>query len=546
MKQLQELYQKILDEGVESVDRTGVGTTKLIGQQMRFDLNDGFPAVTTKRLAWKTMVAELLFFIKGIPDRRVMQEFLHGEFNEDKNDIWKGNCVDMKNKNPLKFNGYNLGNMYPVYWRRMYKPVPKTVKVKRKKDFDFEYIEKYKSFYDDVEIEKHHKSGQTFIDIRGDELEYLGFNGQYENKRHYLKYKNTGTIIKLNTSEIDIKHNKLNSGEDYYKKNSVGGYLGAPREVLSNDPLNSKVQSLWYNMLSRVNTSPNYNNISVSPRWYNYYNFLTDIRTIPLFFEWLDDPTYYELDKDYFGSSVYSRNTCTFLPKHINQKLIRKRNDCALEVDGILYYSFTCFYKSIYGGKTQPKDPFTFLENNGHTYIIHEETDEYVYRPQLFIDQLETVIENIKHVTLNENHPAGRRLIMDSWNPSWEDDSVLGICHPFVQFFVVNGKLSCEFYMRSSDTFLGLPLNISSYALLTHMIAQITGLEVGELIYTAGDCHIYKNHIDQVKEQLQRKPRALPELWIDPTITDIEDFTMDSFKLINYDPMPTIKAPMAV
>ncbi|EPE1232696.1 thymidylate synthase, partial [Escherichia coli] len=90
------------------------------------------------------------------------------------------------------------------------------------------------------------------------------------------------------------------------------------------------------------------------------------------------------------------------------------------------------------------------------------------------------------------------------------------------------------------------PFNISSYSLLTHMIAQITGLDVGEFIWNGGDCHIYQNHIEQVKEQLQREPRTLPELWLDPTITDIEDFTMDSFKLVNYDPMPTIKAPMAV
>ncbi|EPE1232693.1 thymidylate synthase, partial [Escherichia coli] len=90
------------------------------------------------------------------------------------------------------------------------------------------------------------------------------------------------------------------------------------------------------------------------------------------------------------------------------------------------------------------------------------------------------------------------------------------------------------------------PFNISSYSLLTHMIAQITGLDVGEFIWNGGDCHIYQNHIEQVKEQLQREPRTLPELWLDPTITNIEDFTMDSFKLVNYDPMPTIKAPMAV
>ena len=223
MQQLHDLYQKVLNDGTLSADRTGTGTIKLIGQQMRFDLQKGFPAVTTKRLAWKTMVAELLFFMQSIPDRRIMQEFLHGSFDENKNDIWKGNCIDMSNKNPEKFNGYNLGNMYPVYWRQMYKPSPKTVQVKRKKDIDCDYIEEYKSQYVDVLLENHDKVGETFEDVKGNELIYLGYTGTYSEKRHYLKYKKSGAIIKLQTSEISMKKNKLNSGEDYFEPNSMGG-----------------------------------------------------------------------------------------------------------------------------------------------------------------------------------------------------------------------------------------------------------------------------------------------------------------------------------
>lgn len=546
MQQLHDLYKKILEDGAPSADRTGTGTIKLIGQTMRFDLNVGFPAVTTKRLAWKTMVAELLFFMQPIPDRRIMQEFLHGEFYEEKNDIWKGNCLDLKNKKPEKFNGYNLGNMYPVYWRQMYKPIPKTSKVFRKKDRDSNYVEKFKSHYDDVQFEYNDKVGQSFYDIRGDELVYLGFTGTYSEKRHYLKYKETGTIIKLQTSEIQMKENKLNSGENYFKPNSVGGYLGSPREILALDPLNNKIQPLWYNMLSRVCNSSSYDNVNISPRWLNYTNFLSDVRSIPLFFEWLEDPTYYELDKDYFGANVYSRNTCVFLPKNINQKLIRERDGKSIIIDGELYFSFACFINKHYSGKRKPTNHEEFLKNNNHQFSYVYDCDEYVYRPHMFIDQLSLLIDNINKVKENPENSAGRRLIMDSWNPAWEDDSVLGICHPFVQFFVIDGKLSCEFYMRSSDTFLGLPLNISSYALLTHILAQICKLDVGELIYTSGDCHIYNNHIEQVKEQLSRTPKELPTLWIDQSIDDIEKFTMDSFRLENYNPDATIKAPMAV
>lgn len=547
MQQLHELYQKILDQGTYSEDRTGTGTIKLIGQQMRFDLQDGFPAVTTKRLAWKTMVSELLFFLQSIPDRRIMQEIMYGNFDDLRNDIWKGNCIDMSSKNPIKFNGYNMGNMYPVYWRQMYKPTYEVVKVYRKIDIDYNYIENFKSFYTDDIIEEHKKTGEIFHDIRGDELEFLGYNGTYKDKRYYLKYKKYDNIIKLNTSEVNLKNNLLLSGEDYYKPNNKNGYLGAPREILSIDPINTKVQVLWYNMLSRVYESKFSEETTISPRWYNYYNFLSDIRTIPSFFDWLQNTSEYELDKDYFGSTVYSRNTTLFLDKKMNQKMIRKRDNKSMIINGNLYFSWKCFLEAEYPTKRLKYDDFgIFLQTKKIKVEWIEDTNEYVYRPQLFIDQIRVLIENIKKVKEDNHHPAGRRLIMDSWNQSWETDSVLGICHPWVQFFVMDNKLSCSFYMRSSDTFLGLPLNIASYALLTHILAQICGLEVGELIYTSGDCHIYQNHLEQVHEQLSRTPKELPTLVLDTSITDIDNFKMDSFKLEGYNPDGAIKAPMAV
>ncbi|HCQ0858469.1 TPA: thymidylate synthase [Escherichia coli] len=309
MKQLQELYQKILDEGVESTDRTGVGTIKLIGQQMRFDLQQGFPAVTTKRLAWKAMTSELLWFIEGSHDERRLCEILHGTRDWEKKTIWTDNYL-----NQGVALGYSNGELGPVYGKQW---------------------------------------------------------------REWEDYK-----FSASTAEIQELKDK--------------GY-----KVI-----------------------------------------------------------------DYTGS---------------------------------------------------------------HGVVMRRVTD-----------QLKQVIEGIKA------DPYGRRHILSAWNVGELDDMTLPPCHSFVQFCVVQGKLSCILHQRSADLFLGVPFNISSYSLLTHMIAQITGLEVGEFIWNGGDCHIYKNHVEQVKEQLQREPRDLPELWLDPSITDIEDFTMDSFKLLNYNPMPTIKAPMAV
>lgn len=156
------------------------------------------------------------------------------------------------------------------------------------------------------------------------------------------------------------------------------------------------------------------------------------------------------------------------------------------------------------------------------------------------IDQLANVIENIK------TNPNGRRHIVTAWNPGELDDMALPPCHIIFQFYVANNKLSCHMFQRSCDMFLGVPFNIASYALLTHMVAQVCSLHPGELVVTLGDAHIYHNHYDQVKEQLSRSPLVLPLLVLDPHITDIDDFSMGDIRLINYKSHDTIKAKMAL
>jgi thymidylate synthase len=282
MKQYHDLLQDILDNGESRDDRTGVGTISVFGRQLRFDLDSGFPAITTKKLAWKACVGELLWFLEGSRDERRLAEITHGT-KEGKVTIWTPNALAPYWQPKAKFEG-DLGKVYGVQWRK------------------------------------------------------------------------------------------------------------------------------WE-----------------GPRW----------------------------------------------------------------------------------GK--------------------------------LIDQVAKVIDSLK------NDPYSRRHIISAWNVGELDEMALPPCHVMSQYYVSkDGKLSCHMYQRSVDVFLGLPFNIASYALLTHMLAQVTGMGVGELIISTGDTHIYKDHIDQVKEQLSREEYPLPTLWLNPDINDINSFKMDDIKLQNYQSHDTIKAKMAV
>jgi thymidylate synthase len=156
------------------------------------------------------------------------------------------------------------------------------------------------------------------------------------------------------------------------------------------------------------------------------------------------------------------------------------------------------------------------------------------------IDQVSQVIDQIR------NNPDSRRIIVSAWNVGEIDNMALPPCHAFFQFYVANGRLSCQLYQRSADIFLGVPFNIASYALLLQMMAQVTGLEAGDFVHTFGDAHLYLNHLEQTELQLARTPHALPQMRINPDVKDLFEFTFDDFELQGYEPHPHIKAPVAV
>lgn len=329
----------------------------------------------------------------------------------------------------------------------------------------------------------------------------------------------------------------------------------------SEDNRNTHIYNVWSEMIHRCyNPKKDHykwyggQGVRVCDRWLNYKNFEIDFYEIENGYMKKIDPENYSLDKDYYGSNIYAPDTCIWLSKdeqRINTsrtKLIKitfpsGRTEFVIDVKNF------CFR---YG-----------LDYSTATKCIRGErkhTQQYCFEPISVpdklvrlrkFDQIKTVIQQIK------NDPSSRRIIVNSWNVGDLDEMALPPCHAFFQFYVRNGKLSCQLYQRSADLFLGVPFNIASYALLTHLIAHETGLQVGDFIHTFGDVHLYNNHLSQAREMISRDPKPLSQLDINPPwhlLTFIDKYAKDAswekiqefISLTNYQYHPTIKAPVSV
>ena len=528
MKEYNDALKFILENGVKSEDRTGEGTLSYFGYQMRFDLSKGFPAVTTKKLAWKAMVSELLWFLEGSSDEKRLREILHGDKNSTKGTIWTANAENQGKK--LGYLNNELGPVYGYHWRFMYNDECFPVKKRISENVEFSLPQ------EDLLVEEGNNKhlGKIYTNKFSQKYKVIGVGELVSNG--IKSKKHTFNIQYLKTKSV--YYNVVNIGEnnnhrDGFEATLYGvGMLGY-YEHKKESKINKRLRKTWENMISRCYNpkdkrfeSNSQNKVFVCDRWLVLSNFIEDSQKLD---GWLWYNRYEDcvLDKDYYGNNnIYCPSTSVFIPRiHNNQYKVNTKPVMVEHPD------FPTSYFPSYRAYLQKKPVGKVSEYNNENYVI---------RHQFPVDQIANLIHEIK------TNPNSRRLILSSLDVGSVDKASLPPCHTFSQFYVRNGKLSCQMYQRSADFFLGVPFNIASYSLFTHMLAQVCGLEVGEFVHTFGDAHIYLNHLDAVNEQLQRTPYDLPQLKINKEIKDIEKFTMSDFELINYKHHDAIKAPMAV
>ena len=559
MIEYQQALEFVLKNGTEKSDRTGVGTLSHFGYQMRFDLRKEFPAVTTKRLAWKAVVSELLWMLEGSSDERRLAEILYEKPREeliDKTTIWTANA-DAQGKNLGYTNNKNIKLLGPIYgnvWKKTTSLNSNTIIEIEKKVFS--------ESQNDIKIEEatYTKNdefvGRIIKNKYGTEYKILEKINSPKNSSYIIQCIKTGhkeTVTRPNLKNLSFGQKIL--FDRFYstakKDKSIKYY--------------SKAYNLWYNMISRCYNKdhPNYKNygakgIIVNSRWNDFKTFLYDIESLPFFYEWANGTeksiNNWCLDKDYYNTNMYSKETCLFLPSKINKAYSNHEIDFSEKIiveleDGTKHeFIFIDDIINKFPDKKLSRESIRLcLTNTQQTHKSCKFTkikakNNHVFRKKIVFDQIAQVLESLHY------DPNGRRHIVSAWNADKIGVMALPPCHAFFQFYVVNEELSCQLYQRSVDAPLGLPFNIASYSLLTHMFAQILELKVGEFIHTSGDLHIYQNQIDGVKEQLKRKPYPGPTLQM-PKFKTLDELLLtkvSDYKLINYQYHPPINFPFAV
>lgn len=534
------LLKDIYTYGQDTSDRTGTGMRSLFGEKMEFDLREGFPLLTTKKMFTRGVFAELLWFLSGSTSNAELEEKYNVHF-------WKKWANDKG----------ELNNIYGKQWIR-WESSQKIVKVKQKNNLNLN------TDLEDVTVNELRTPNLNSEDLfvgtivttkKHGDLIVLDFNSYYIDSKGRNKGR-TYDIQFLKTGHImeKVKKENIKNGEvaDPYFRSVYGvGYNGG---CIINNKADESLYTAWNNMLERCYStdSKQYKyygakGIRVHSRWHSLKNFIEDVKKIPNWNLKKYNLTNYHLDKDYYGSNIYSKESCVWLHKDENKLYSKSKPFYILNDDNKeLFINISecarkfnldpsAISKCLLGKHKQTK---------GYTFeYLEYDKDKYVYRYSLPFNQIQYIIDEIR------NNPTSRRILFTGWNApemQWED-TALPCCHStVVQFYVEDGYLNLYHHQRSGDMFLGVPVNIASYATLLMMVAQQTGLKAGKMIHSIGVAHIYHNHFEQVEKQLSRQPYELPQLIIKRQPESIFDYKLDDFEVVNYQHHPLIKGDVAV
>ena len=559
MKQYLDLIRDIMAHGTERKDRTGVGTISVFGRQIRFDMRNGFPAITTKSLTWRSVVSELLWFLEGSANEHRLAEIKndnkpYAELTEkERRTIWTAN-FEKQGRDLGYVSGY-LGGVYGKQWSKLYSIDFNKYQIVENHDYNDTYKEPVFRKLDVEANEKDKLVGKVFKTNNGDDFIVISRTEKHDNQGHYFYIVQ---FLKTLSSKL-VQYGAIVSGaiKDDYAISLCGiGKIGYIAEEDKKQPLYKILHKRWAKMLERCYSpqckefaSYGAKGVKVCKRWHTFANFLEDVGEIYGFDLFIKEPESYQIDKDILSGNMYSKETCVFIPKYYNQRLI---NSKPLVYKNQMYLNIEDFcekndWASKSGLRHHLLGRFTPKYKDVHRLDIPNNCRvRYELRET---NQIKNVIKQIK------NNPTSRRLLISSWNPAELSCMALPPCHYSFQFYVSgeNGEyLSLMWNQRSADVCLGIPFNIASYALLLHIIAKMTNKIPLELIGNLGDTHIYLNHLDGALEQLKREPKKLPELELpeNADYSDIDSFLKSvktsDFKLKNYEHAPAIKFDMAV
>lgn len=565
MEQYLKLLGDVKNNGRIKEDRTGTGTVSSFGRQMRFDLSLGLPILTTKKMHLKGILYELLWFIRGDTNTRYLTDNGVSIW-----DHWQDENGD-------------LGPIYSVLWRRWPVDNGRPIILPIRKGPDRGPVEIPKNTRSQSKLESdyngdlgvYHENHGTPFRIISD----LGTQGG-KNSNFLIQFEKSQNVIVKARPEIRRGKKLVDVlSPELFEVACLGFPKNAP---------DRRYYDLWYNMISRCYNPDNPvfdyyggDGVYVSPRWLCFENFLNDLSRLPQYEQWVQKPWKYSLDKDYYGSKCYDVSTCIFIDIKENRAMGNQLRPLKLTDNEGREFVFGSRIDAIeHVGVSD--ETFRNYENNKYNeskrmseWIISEyiPPEGMLIRKQLVIDQLGDAIELLK------TNPTSRRIIVSSWDPSLLPDTTLSPkenarrgkqalppCHTLFQFYVEEltelelekameqkeylippkYRLSCNLYQRSADLPIGVPYNITSYSILTMMVAQVVNMVPGDFVWSGGDCHIYLDQLDGVSEQLTRTPKNLPILEINHKVNSIDDFAFEDFNLIGYDPDKHIPMPVAI